>query len=400
VPHQPELPFTTAPTESPRARADASSVGAMPVIARTPLRAAEFFAGIGLVRMALQRVGIDTVWANDIEPIKERIYSENFGCADFRLGDVRQVRGSDLPDVDVATASFPCTDLSLAGWRRGLAGSGSGMFWEFARVLQEMGDRRPQAILLENVPGFATSRGGADLRGAIECLNELGYWCDLLQVDARHFLPQSRPRMFVVGMLECVAEPTVRPDGVRPRHLVDFMTTHSDLMLQSPGLPALSTSENDLATVVERFPADAAVWWDAGRTARFLSSLAPLQEERMRSLRAAPTVSWRTAYRRTRGGVAVWEVRADAIAGCLRTARGGSSKQAVVEAGRGEVRVRWMTAREYGRLQGVPDGFRFESVSDNQAMFGFGDAVCVPAVEWVARHYLRAIALTPVAQAS
>ena len=59
-----------------------------------------------------------------------------------------------------------------------------------------------------------------------------------------------------------------------------------------------------------------------------------------------------------------------------------------------------MTAREYGRLQGVPDAFRFDSVSDNQAMFGFGVAVCVPAVEWVARHYLRAIALTPVAQAS
>ena len=400
MPDQPELPFTAAPTESSGAMSAASSVNAMPGLSSSPLRAAEFFAGIGLVRMALQRVGIDVVWANDIEPIKERIYSENFGGEDFRLGDVRQLRGSDLPDVDVATASFPCTDLSLAGWRRGLAGSGSGMFWEFARVLQEMGDRRPQAILLENVPGFATSHGGADLRAAVECLNELGYWCDLLQVDAKHFLPQSRPRMFVVGMLECVAEPAVRPDAVRPRHLVDFMTAHSDLMLQSPGLPPLSASENDFATVVERFPADAAEWWDAGRTTKFLSSLAPLQEERLRGLRAAPTVSWRTAYRRTRAGVAVWEVRADAIAGCLRTARGGSSKQAVVEAGRGEVRVRWMTAREYGRLQGVPDAFGFESVSDNQAMFGFGDAVCVPAVEWVARHYLRAIALTPVAQAS
>ena len=400
MPDQRELPFTAPPTESPGAMSAASSVNAMPGISSSPLRAAEFFAGIGLVRMALQRVGIDVVWANDIEPIKKRIYSENFGAADFRLGDIRQLRGSDLPDVDVATASFPCTDLSLAGWRRGLAGSGSGMFWEFARVLQEMGERRPQAILLENVPGFATSHGGADLRAAVERLNELGYWCDLLQVDARHFLPQSRPRMFVVGMLECVAEPALRPDGVRPRHLVDFMTAHSDLRLQSPGLPALSTSDYDFADVVERVPTHAGEWWDAGRTAKFLSSLAPLHEERLRSLRTAPSVSWRTAYRRTRGGVAVWEVRADAIAGCLRTARGGSSKQAVVEAGRGEVRVRWMTAREYGRLQGVPDAFGFESVSDNQAMFGFGDAVCVPAVEWVARHYLRAIALTPVARAS
>lgn len=363
-------------------------------------RAAEFFAGIGLVRMALERVGIEVVWANDIEPIKERMYSENFGPAHFYLGDVRQLRGVDLPDVDVATASFPCTDLSLAGWRRGLAGTGSGMFWEFARVLEEMGERRPSAILLENVPGFATSHGGADLRAAVERLNELGYWCDLLQVDARSFLPQSRPRMFVVGMLDRVAEPAVRPDGVRPRHLIDFMSGHSELMFQSPVLPALSPPDGDLATVIERFRAGDGVWWDAERTARFLTSLAPLQEERIHGLRAGSTVTWRTAYRRTRGGVAVWEIRADAIAGCLRTARGGSSKQAVVEAGCGEVRVRWMTAREYGRLQGVPDAFGFDSVSDNQAMFGFGDAVCVPVVEWVARHYLRAIALTLVAQAS
>ena len=164
---QPELPFTPAPTESPEGMSAASSLNAMPGISSSPLRAAEFFAGIGLVRMALQRVGVDVVWANDIEPIKERVYTENFGNADFRLGDIRQLEGSDLPDVDVATASFPCTDLSLAGWRRGLAGSGSGMFWEFARVLQEMGARRPQAILLENVPGFATSHGGADLRAAV-----------------------------------------------------------------------------------------------------------------------------------------------------------------------------------------------------------------------------------------
>ena len=126
---QPELPFTPAPTESPEGMSAASSLNAMPGISSSPLRAAEFFAGIGLVRMALQRVGVDVVWANDIEPIKERVYTENFGNADFRLGDIRQLEGSDLPDVDVATASFPCTDLSLAGWRRGLAGSGSGMFW-------------------------------------------------------------------------------------------------------------------------------------------------------------------------------------------------------------------------------------------------------------------------------
>jgi DNA (cytosine-5)-methyltransferase 1 len=109
--------------------------------------------------------------------------------------------------------------------------------------------------------------------------------------------------------------------------------------------------------------------------------------------------TWRTAYRRTRDGVARWEVRPDAIAGCLRTARGGSSKQAVVEAGLGKVQLRWMTAREYAALQGAPD-HRFTSVSENQALFGFGDAVCVPVIEWIAHEYLLPLLNTTVGAAA
>jgi DNA (cytosine-5)-methyltransferase 1 len=83
----------------------------------------------------------------------------------------------------------------------------------------------------------------------------------------------------------------------------------------------------------------------------------------------------------------VWEIRPDDVAGCLRTARGGSSKQAVVQAGHGQVRVRWMTPREYARLMGAPE-YRLDGLRRNQALFGFGDAVCVPVVTWLASHYL------------
>src|SRR4051794_21062921 len=116
------------------------------------LRTAEFFAGMGLVRQAVESVGGEVVFANDIEPSKQALYVDNFSSGDFRLGDIREIEGADIPDVDLATASFPCTDLSLAGNRAGLAGRESGMFWEFARVIREMGARAPQAILLENVP--------------------------------------------------------------------------------------------------------------------------------------------------------------------------------------------------------------------------------------------------------
>lgn len=353
-----------------------------------PPRVAEFFAGIGLVRAALENCGFDIVWANDIEPLKLAIYEANFSEGDFHLGDIRDVCGDDVPGIELATASFPCTDLSLAGNRAGLAGDESSMFWEFARILDEMNKRRPRAVLLENVPSFGTLRNGRDLYAAIARLNELGYCCDVLVVDARFFVPQSRPRLFIVGSqsrIEDVAD--FSPTTVRPSWIADFVEAHSDLDMQAARLAAPVNTETELSSVVQRLRPANARWWSSDRAEAFVASLSSLQRDRLDAMVKSPRKRWATAYRRTRGGEAVWEIRADAISGCLRTARGGSSKQAVVEAGRGSFRVRWMTPREYARLQGAPN-YHFLSVSDSQALFGFGDAVCVPAVEWVATRYL------------
>ncbi len=356
--------------------------------------AAEFFAGIGLMRLGLEGAGIETRWANDIEADKRDLYVANFGDDEFVLGDVRDVQGEDVPTVDLATASFPCTDLSLAGNRKGLGATaaprgedgGSSMFWEFARVIDEMGDRRPSAVLLENVLGFASSHGGRDLREAVTKLNELGYSCDLLAVDARRFVPQSRPRMFIVGLEDVDEADEFDALADRPRWAHDFVQNNPSARVHARRLPPLPAADHHLATVVQPADAEDVDWWDEDRTERFISSLSPVQSERLQALRGADDLNWRTAYRRTRNGKAVWEIRADSIAGCLRTARGGSSKQALVEAGGGTVRVRWMTPREYARLMGAPD-FKLEA-RRNQALFGFGDAVCVPVVTWLCDNYL------------
>lgn len=358
------------------------------------LRAAEFFAGIGLMRLGLEAAGIETVWANDIEPGKRDMYVVNFGEDEFMLGDVRDVTGDLIPDVEIATASFPCTDLSLAGNRRGLGVTaaprgqrgGSSMFWEFARVLEEMSDHRPPVVLLENVLGFASSHRGRDLRGAILELNRLGYSCDILAIDARHFVPQSRPRMFIVGLTAPPAVSFLEMSAERPGWAREFAKRVPQARLHAQRLPPLPAGPTSLTDIVEQLSPVEPEWWDAQRVARFEASLSPIQTARLRSLRENTEITWRTAYRRTRNGMVVWEIRADGIAGCLRTARGGSSKQALVEAGRGETRVRWMTPREYARLMGAD---RFELVArGNQALFGFGDAVCVPVIAWLCEHYV------------
>ena len=353
------------------------------------LRAAEFFAGIGLVRSGLEQAEVEVVWANDVEPVKRAVYAANFDASDYVLDDIRNVRGAAVPAVDVATASFPCVDLSLAGNRRGLEGEQSGLFFEFARVLREMGGRAPSVVMVENVTSFVSSRRGRDLRAAIAELNSLGYTCDVVAVDARWFRPQSRPRLFIIGTHERLAGPgSGKASPLRPSLVASFIRAHRDLALQELPVPVPPRVGGGLRDVVERLDPGDERWWRGDRMIRFLESLSPSHRHRLDELGLGGATEWRTAYRRTRRGAAVWEVRSDDIAGCLRTARGGSSRQAVVEVGPEDLRVRWMTPREYARLQGAPEEFDYSPVTEVQALYGFGDAVCVPVVGWLARQVL------------
>jgi DNA (cytosine-5)-methyltransferase 1 len=357
-----------------------------------PIRAAEFFAGIGLVRAALEPLGIQIVWANDIEKAKRDVYAANHEASEFHLGDIRTVTSRQLPaGLELATSSFPCVDLSLAGNRRGLLGQQSGMFWEFARILHELGDSRPRVVLLENVIGFASSHGGKDLADALTELARLGYSSDVFTIDARHFVPQSRPRMFIVGIrgqlpssAVCGMPPAsdVRPEWVRRIYL-----KHHGLRMHHLPMAALPGEPIELSAVLERLAVDDRRWWSEDRVDAFQASLSPLQSARIEALREAGDTSWRAAYRRTRNGVPTWEVRRDSIGGCLRTTGGGSSRQALVEVGAGSLRVRWMTPVEYARLMGA-GSYQVCAATPNQALFGFGDAVVVDVIRWIGEQYL------------
>lgn len=353
-------------------------------------RVLEFFAGIGLARIGLEDAGFHVSWANDYEADKKAMYDAQFGETGhtFVLGDVGKVQVEDLPkDSSLAWASSPCTDLSLAGGRAGLDGAQSGTFWHFIRLMKDLGDNRPEVVVLENVVGLATSNCGDDLVAAISAFNDLGYSVDVLALDARRFVPQSRPRLFLVGAQNPPEDVPIPNSELRPDWL-QWVFGDPTLRTHRAALPSPPAPRTEgLGTLIEEVSNNDPRWWDEDRTAAFVSSLSPTQVERVRTLKRSSGVKFRTAYRRTRNGAAVWEVRPDDVSGCLRTARGGSSKQAVVRLGNKRLQVRWMTPLEYARLMGAPD-YDISGARTNQALFGFGDAVAVPVVTWLADNYL------------
>src|SRR5665213_1857041 len=164
----------------------------------------EFFAGAGIVRQGLRPLW-RCLWANDIDPSKERIYTTNFGSLEFHCGDVADIEANSLPAAEMAWASFPSQDLSLAGWQRGMSAGRSGTFWAFWRLMRDLYDagRRPPMIVIENVTGLLY---GDNFTGLCEALAALDMKFGAMVLDARWFLPQSRPRVFIVAVdrsLEC-----------------------------------------------------------------------------------------------------------------------------------------------------------------------------------------------------
>jgi DNA (cytosine-5)-methyltransferase 1 len=218
---------------------------------------AEFFAGIGLMRMGLEQEGWRAVFANDIAQDKFQMYRDHFSENDdhFLIGDIHELDAAQVPTVGMATASFPCNDLSLAGMRKGLGGKQSSAYWGFVRILDQMGDRRPPIVLLENVAGFLSSHGGRDFQAALESLNKLGYAVDAFIIDAARFVPQSRVRLFVVGHLfrgdwQLGESLTFYESPVRPKALAQFIFGHPEIIWDVRDLPPPPDGSTPLSEIL------------------------------------------------------------------------------------------------------------------------------------------------------
>ena len=364
----------------------------------------EFFAGGGMAR-----AGLGPTWsclfANDFDAKKAETYRANWGGDELFVGDVRKIATSQLPGrADLVWASFPCQDLSLAGAGAGLAGERSGTFWPFFKIMQKLRieGRQPALLVLENVCGALTSHGGKDFKEICKALSKEGYRFGALIIDAALFVPQSRPRLFIVAVrsdlevpaeiiLDAPSEPfCTRALGSAYQRLPESL--RKDWRWWS--LPQPPKRNTSLAAIIEEAPRGVE-WHDREETETLISKMSEINLAKVALAKRAGERMIGTAYRRTRydsAGHKVQRVEArfDDVAGCLRTPAGGSSRQFVLVVEKNRVRSRLMSARETARLMGLPEDYDLPE-RYNEAYHLTGDGVVVDAVRHLSVHLFKPI---------
>ena len=361
-------------------------------------KALDFFAGSGLVSLGLAPE-FRTIWANDNCAKKKQTYAANHLADGFTDSSICDIRGYQLPSADLAWASFPCQDLSLAGNLGGMQdGTRSGLFWEWVRVLTEMrkSGSRPAILVAENVVGFVVADEGAHFRRAYYALRELGYRVGAVVVDADAFLPQSRQRAFIIAAAIDIPlaglTQQAPSEPFHPKSLIRSAFQIGDPEWAWWSLPLPKEVRPAFADLCERdAPFD-----PPSKTKALCSMLSPVNKKKLDAAIRANTFLAGTGYRRTRPDangrkVQRLEIRFDGAAGCLRTPNGGSSRQTVIIVDHGQVRSRLMTVRECARLMGAPDNYELPGTY-NDGYRAMGDAVAVPVTRWLTRHLLAPLA--------
>lgn len=311
---------------------------------------------------------------------------------------------ADLPGAaDLAWASFPCQDLSLAGAGAGLKGERSGTFWPFWKLVKALGeeDRAPRLVVLENVFGALSSHDGKDFAAICAALAGGGYRFGAVIINAVHFVPQSRPRLFIIGVRKSSPIPRALvadgPEGEwHPSALVE---AYGKLSKRSQSswvwwrLPAPPARTSIFADLVEDEPHGVA-WHTAAETKKLLGMMNPHNLAKVAAAKKAGGRVVGTIYKRTRADgpngekAQRAEIRFDDVAGCLRTPVGGSSRQTIMVIEGKRVRSRLLSPREAARLMGLPDTYILPK-NYNDAYHLAGDGVAVPVVRFLAEHILE-----------
>lgn len=365
----------------------------------------EFFAGGGMARAGLGQ-GWRCLFANDFDAKKGLSYQANWGTGgELHVGDVRGIEASALPgQPDLVWGSFPCQDLSLAGNGAGLGGERSGTFFPFWELIGALGEdgRAPRIVAVENVCGALTSHGGKDFEAICRTFADAGYRYGALVINAEQFVPQSRPRLFVVGVRHDVeipgrllADEPEDPFHTRAlRRAVDALPDELRKTLVWWRLAIPAPRKKAFAELIDDDP-EGVEWHTQAETKKLLDMMSKVNLQKVEDAKAMKRRMVGGIYRRTRVNeqgrkVQRAEVRFDDVAGCLRTPAGGSSRQVIMIVEGYRVRTRLISARETARLMGLEDNYILPP-RYNDAYHLTGDGVAVPVVRHLAEHLFEPI---------
>lgn len=361
----------------------------------------EFFSGGGMARL-----GLGEEWrcilSNEWSEKKASSYIENFpDHKQLVIDDICNLAKRRLEgNPRLAWASFPCQDLSLAGKGIGLNGGRSGMFWPFWEIMMNMkkDNRQIPVIVIENVVGAITSNNGSDFSAITNELAAAGYHFGPLIIDAAHFVPQSRPRLFIVAVAGDIPDSMIsrapsaiwHPENLRSAYdRLSTTTKNKWIWWNLPMPPVRATS---LDQVVEDNPVGV-TWHTKTQTQKLLSMMSKSNLAKVDAIKSSRKAAVGAVYKRTRldstgQKVQRAEVRFDGVSGCLRTPAGGSSRQILLIVDGQSVRSRLISPRELARLMGLPESYRLPA-RYNDAYHLIGDGLAVPAVRWLENALLQ-----------
>jgi DNA (cytosine-5)-methyltransferase 1 len=364
------------------------------------------FSGIGGMDYGLARAGLRHVFFCESDPWRRQVLAARWpgvpvyddvatlgSVADTEpgwddhgaMGSARRGErallsvGHEIPAVDLLCGGFPCQDVSVAGQRRGLAGERSGLFYEFARIIDTL---RPRWVLIENVPGLLSSNGGRDFGAVLGTLADVGYGLGWRILDSRFFgVPQRRRRVFIVGAVV---------DGdpaAAARRAGQVLAVGS----RCPGHPPTGTETRPDVAGTLGGGAGERGWAQDVERMTFLPIAAPLTKG------SATGEGVNPPGRRQEDDVNIvatgFHMLQDPISEEeLAPAWGKGNKNGAASIGVSSMAgVRRLTPTECERLQGLPDGWTDLGGSpDSRRYSGLGDAVTATVAEWIGRRLVAA----------
>ncbi|MFC3550729.1 DNA (cytosine-5-)-methyltransferase [Lysobacter cavernae] len=324
----------------------------------------DLFAGIGGMRIAFEKQGGRCVFTSEWDAYARKTYAANFhdGPNHVFAGDITTVHEKDVPDHDVLLAGFPCQPFSIAGVSKknalgrphGFADKTQGtLFFDVARIIAE---KRPKAFLLENVKNLVSHDKGRTFATITDVLrNELGYHVMTKVINGKHFVPQHRERIIIVGF----------------RDYVGF--DWNDLKL-----PDFEAAPKLSSILHKQDGTDPSEWnFLEGANGR-VSAAYTLSDKLWAYLQ-----NYATKHREKGNGFGFGLVTAKDTARTLSARYYKDGSEILISQG-SKKNPRRLTPRECARLMGFDDSFRIP-VSDTRSYKQFGNSVVVPVIAEVAR---------------